>query len=77
MIRDIVQSAGLVVFAEFGLIMFCMAFFMIVLRTFVLTSNEEHEAARYIPLGEEEAHAKYTEYAEYAEHNVQIPGGVQ
>lgn len=54
MIRDIVQNAGLVSFAELGLICFFVAFTLVLLKTFFLTTNEEHAAALMLPLDEDE-----------------------
>ncbi len=54
MIRDILQNAGLVSFPELGLICFVLAFTLVLLKTFLLTTSEEHAAALMLPLDEDE-----------------------
>jgi len=52
MMRDVMQNAGLVGFAEIGLILFFVAFALVIIRTMALTTDEECEEALNIPLDE-------------------------
>ncbi len=50
MMRDVMQSAGLVGFAELGLILFTFAFGLAVARVIWGMSRAESEAASQLPL---------------------------
>ena len=53
MIRDVVENAGLEGFAKIGLIMFLIAFLLVVIRV-LLMDSEEAKAKANIPLDDDE-----------------------
>lgn len=53
MIRDVMESAGLETFAEIGLIMFIIAFVLVIIRVLLMGSGEAEERAN-IPLNDDE-----------------------
>ena len=52
MMRDVMQNAGLVGFAELGLLFFFFAFALVLFKTVAWTTDEECEEALHIPLDE-------------------------
>jgi len=53
MIRDVMESAGLEGFAEIGLIIFVIAFLLVVLRVFFLNKEKADERSR-LPLDDKD-----------------------
>lgn len=62
MIRDVMQTAGLEGFAEFGIVVFVLAFIMILTNAFFGMKKDDVERMRHLPLEGEEEHAE-SEYA--------------
>ena len=56
MIRDVMENAGLEGFAEIGLILFLIAFLLVILRV-VLIDKEEAEERSRLPLDDEDSPA--------------------
>lgn len=52
MIRKVIENAGLAGFAEIGLILFAIAFVLVVLRVWLMDSEEAEERAR-MPVDDE------------------------
>ena len=53
MIRDVIENAGLEGFAEIGLILFLVAFLLVVIRVVLMDSETAEEHAQ-IPLNDDE-----------------------
>lgn len=63
MIRDVMQTAGLEGFAEFGILVFVLAFAMILTNAFFGMKKDEFERMRHMPLDGGESDPVDSEYA--------------
>ena len=54
MFREVMQNAGLEIFAEVGILFFVGSFVMILALAFFGMSNKEREHALYLPLQEDD-----------------------
>ena len=62
MTRELMQTAGLEGFAEFGIVVFVLAFAMILTNAFFGMKRDDIERMRHLPLEGKEEHSE-SEYA--------------